>query len=315
MTGRVDGALVLSLAFHAALLTAVAFRLDWPTNARRAGTQVVSIKAVAIDEGAIDAQREMLQQAQREREEQVRLAQEAAQREESARLAQIEREAEQEREAERQAQEQREAQERAAAQEEERLRLAEDQRKADLEAEKKRVAQAEAEKKRVAAQQAQRQREAEEAAEKKRLADAAAEKKRLEEEKKKAEAVRIARQKKEAAEAARRARESELSQMLDMERQRSAAVQSGQLDEYMAMVQQKIRRNWNKPANVREDLECVISVRQIVGGEVIDVNVKRCNGDQAVIRSMEAAIYKASPLPSPPDPSLFERVLEIVFVP
>jgi len=31
--------------------------------------------------------------------------------------------------------------------------------------------------------------------------------------------------------------------------------------------------------------------------------------------SIEAAVYRASPLPPPPDPSLFERDLQVRFVP
>ena len=39
------------------------------------------------------------------------------------------------------------------------------------------------------------------------------------------------------------------------------------------------------------------------------------NGDDAVVRSIEAAVLRSSPLPRPPLPSLFERNLEVVFNP
>jgi colicin import membrane protein len=48
---------------------------------------------------------------------------------------------------------------------------------------------------------------------------------------------------------------------------------------------------------------------------VTNVRIGNCNGDQAVRESIEAAVYRASPLPPPPDPSLFERSLEITFKP
>ena len=51
------------------------------------------------------------------------------------------------------------------------------------------------------------------------------------------------------------------------------------------------------------------------GGEVVDVKVGRCNGDEAVRRSLEAAAYRASPLPQPPDPALFDRNLVVTFRP
>jgi colicin import membrane protein len=47
----------------------------------------------------------------------------------------------------------------------------------------------------------------------------------------------------------------------------------------------------------------------------VDVRVGACNGDDAVRRSIEAAVYKSSPLPPPPDPSLFERELLFKFEP
>ncbi|MBI80184.1 MAG: protein TolA, partial [Gammaproteobacteria bacterium] len=46
-----------------------------------------------------------------------------------------------------------------------------------------------------------------------------------------------------------------------------------------------------------------------------DVVVGQCNGDQVVIRSLEAAVLRSSPLPRPPIPSLFERNLIIDFIP
>jgi hypothetical protein len=40
---------------------------------------------------------------------------------------------------------------------------------------------------------------------------------------------------------------------------------------------------------------------------VIGVTILSCNGDDAVRRSVEAAVHKSSPLPEPSDPSLFDR--------
>ena len=38
-------------------------------------------------------------------------------------------------------------------------------------------------------------------------------------------------------------------------------------------------------------------------------------GDEVVVRSIEAAVYRSSPLPLPPDPQLFERNLRFTFKP
>jgi colicin import membrane protein len=59
----------------------------------------------------------------------------------------------------------------------------------------------------------------------------------------------------------------------------------------------------------------VLHVTQVPGGEVTQVTIGECNGDQAVRESIETAVYRASPLPAPPDPSLFDRQLTINFNP
>jgi colicin import membrane protein len=43
--------------------------------------------------------------------------------------------------------------------------------------------------------------------------------------------------------------------------------------------------------------------------------VRSCNGDEAVRQSIEDAVLRASPLPAPPDPALFERELLLRFRP
>jgi colicin import membrane protein len=48
---------------------------------------------------------------------------------------------------------------------------------------------------------------------------------------------------------------------------------------------------------------------------VVRAEVRSCNGDDAVKQSIEAAVFRASPLPPPPDPVLFERTLELRFRP
>jgi colicin import membrane protein len=59
----------------------------------------------------------------------------------------------------------------------------------------------------------------------------------------------------------------------------------------------------------------VIDVRQSRSGEVLSASISRCDGDDAVRRSIEAAVYKASPLPAPANQYLFSRDLQIVFKP
>jgi outer membrane biosynthesis protein TonB len=76
-----------------------------------------------------------------------------------------------------------------------------------------------------------------------------------------------------------------------------------------------IMRNWRQPDSARAGLRCVVLVDQVPGGEVVSARIAECNGDDAVRQSIEAAVFRAAPLPQPPDAALFERRLELVFVP
>ncbi|MGE0188927.1 MAG: TonB C-terminal domain-containing protein [Steroidobacteraceae bacterium] len=114
---------------------------------------------------------------------------------------------------------------------------------------------------------------------------------------------------------AQKALEAELSARMAAEEGRAAAVNSGLLNQYVALIQQKVMRNWNKPSTAKSGLECEVNVTQAAGGTVLSVSIGRCNGDQAVRTSIEAAVQRASPLPNPPDPRLFERNLLFIFKP
>ena len=149
----------------------------------------------------------------------------------------------------------------------------------------------------------QKQKEKEEAERKKREEEDK-EKKRIEAEKKREEDIRRQREENE-----RLLREMEAEQRqveIDAESERLAAIDSGQLAVYQAMIQQRIYRNWKVPASAQDDLSCSVRVRQARGGDVLGVSFVRCNGDEAVKRSIEAAIKRSSPLPDPPEPNLFD---------
>ena len=93
------------------------------------------------------------------------------------------------------------------------------------------------------------------------------------------------------------------------------AVAGGLKAQYVAMIQARIQRNWIRPASARPGLKCTIRVTQIPGGEVVGATLGTCNGDDAVRQSIVSAVLRSSPLPTPPDPSLFERNLVVEFVP
>lgn len=157
----------------------------------------------------------------------------------------------------------------------------------------------------------------EETAEKKRREEAELQKRREEAERKRLEDVE--RQRAENERKRREAEEAEKQRQFDRElaeeTQRLEAMNSGALARYLYGIRQRIQRNWVKPPSARPGLECVVNVRQLPGGEVVGATIGQCNGDDAVQRSIEAAVFKASPLPEPEDPTLFDRNLRITFKP
>ena len=114
---------------------------------------------------------------------------------------------------------------------------------------------------------------------------------------------------------ARKEGEAELRrQMADEER--VSAVESGPLrDRYITLLRNKIQNAWIKPPSATAGVDCQVQVTQVAGGEVTAARVTQCNGDAAVRQSIENAVYRASPLPDPPDPALFERNFVLRFKP
>jgi colicin import membrane protein len=171
-----------------------------------------------------------------------------------------------------------------------------------------------------AAEAADAKREADEKrhAQEKRVAEEKhqAQEKRQAEEKRQADEKRVAEEKRKTEEARLRAqREAELQHSLAAEEHVMAARSNGQLASWEAQIQARIQRAWLKPPSARTGIDCIVYVTQVPGGEVVNVRLGECNGDAAVRESIQAAAFRASPLPPPPDPALFERNLEIQFKP
>jgi colicin import membrane protein len=149
--------------------------------------------------------------------------------------------------------------------------------------------------------------QAEREAEQKRIADAkrkADEKRKADDEKRKADEAK-----------ARAATEAELRKSLEAEERLNTLRSSGAMVSWIGQIANRIQRAWLKPPSAKPGLDCVVYVTQVPGGAVTSVKVGECNGDAAVRESIESAVIRASPLPPPPDPALFERDLEIRFRP
>jgi colicin import membrane protein len=269
-------AVAYAVLMHLVLLALLVFSLDWTPKITRPPGIKVPIEAELVDQRQLQAieEKKLAEQRRQEEAEKLRVAEAEQKRKAEARAKA---EAEQKRKAE------------ARAKTE-----AEQKRKADAAAKVK----AEAERKRKAETEAKAKAEAEQ----KRKAEAKA--KAEAEQKRKAEA------KAKAAEEQRR-READLQAQLKAEQEEARARSA--LSEYIPYIQDKVQRNWLRPAGSSAGLSCLIRVRLIPGGDVVSATVVRSSGDPLFDRSVETAVLKASPLPLPTDASLFNHFREINF--
>ena len=149
------------------------------------------------------------------------------------------------------------------------------------------------------------------------------------EEKKKAEAARKkAIEDKKKAEAARkkavqaqRAKEAEVAleaamaaEAIEQDEARNQILDA-QMNQYAAQIQAKVERQWIRPKSAPKGLTCTLKVNQLPNGEIINVQIVKSSGNVSFDKSVEAAVLSASPLPQPPDPSLFSRELIFEFDP
>ena len=242
-------------------------------------------------ERALQLEEEQRKRAQRLAEEQKKAEllrqkkiQEEKEKQEEARLEQLRiEEQEKQRQAELRHKEEIEEQERI-----ERLRLEEEQKR--LEEEQKRLAE---EEKRLAEE---KKRQLEE--EQKRLAE---EEKRLAEEKQR----QLEEEQKRLAEHRRK----EEAERLKMRKKQIVIWQR----QYKQMIRNSIEQHWKKPPTSIKGGECVLKIRQDEKGTILDVNFMRCEGDKLFIRSVEEAVWKSDPLPTPPSSDVFDSEIELTF--
>jgi colicin import membrane protein len=243
--------------------------------APRVQLQQLAIEAVIVDESAI---RRAADAVTRSKELDAQ-----KQREKETRQAQLERE--------REALKQRKQQEVLAAEEQQRINK---QRRTE-------EARQQTERERIEKQQAEaKQRSIDERKQREAQARADAEQQRMFAEAEREELER---------------REAEMLGAMQEEEALLAASQSGEMSQYIALIQNTVERNWVRPASAQAGLECEVAVKQIPGGQVIDVQTVRCNGDDTVRKSIEDAVRRSSPLPVPANPLLFDRNLTFFFTP
>lgn len=84
---------------------------------------------------------------------------------------------------------------------------------------------------------------------------------------------------------------------------------------YIGQMDARIERAWQRPRSAigTAMFQCEVEVWQHRDGTVQTVTLRRCNGTTAWQQSLVRGIHAASPLPAPPDPSLFVHRLILHF--
>ena len=283
----------MSIALHALIVLALIFAADFSLHKPQSDDQPLPVEATVVDSrivrAALSAKQDAAQAAL-----QQRLAQQQAQQQRTAQQQELQQQELQQQKLQQQQLQQRQVQQQHLAQQREHA--------AQVHAE---AAAAAAVSKRALEAAARR-------AEVKREAAAAAAAKR--------EALAKAAVQREAARRLAAAKRAAAAQA-DLRRQIAAEehaqqVASGPLaDQYRAALQNRIIHAWIKPASARAGIDCLVEVTQVPGGDVTAAQVTKCNGDDAVRQSIKNAVYRASPLPEPPDPALFHRQFVFEFKP
>jgi colicin import membrane protein len=109
------------------------------------------------------------------------------------------------------------------------------------------------------------------------------------------------------------ARRRMLAQEIANEESAHNAGLASALQKWKKLIEIKIHNNWTPPPSTPDNLSCIVEVTQVPGGTVTNAQVPSCNGDDAVVQSIITAVYRSSPLPPPPDPSLFDQSLKLTF--
>ncbi len=89
------------------------------------------------------------------------------------------------------------------------------------------------------------------------------------------------------------------------------AAQNGLVNDFKDRIQSKIKHFVIVPPDLAGNPQAEFDVTLIPTGEVLAVHLTRSSGNSAYDSAVERAIYKAQPLPLPPDPALFSRFREL----
>ena len=131
----------------------------------------------------------------------------------------------------------------------------------------------------------------------------------------KEEAKRIAEKKAQEEEAKRIAAEK-VRREAEEKRQAAQREQLVQtlISQYAAKIQQRIQQVWRQPVGLDlQDFTCVLAVKLLPTGEVVEARVVESSGNIEFDRSSELAVKKASPLPLPSDEMAAQKFRHFTF--
>lgn len=83
------------------------------------------------------------------------------------------------------------------------------------------------------------------------------------------------------------------------------------VDEYIAKIVTKVRRNIVMPPDVVNDARAEFAVTLLPGGTVLNARLLKSSGNAAYDNAVERAIIKSQPLPLPSDAAMFNRFREL----
>ena len=83
---------------------------------------------------------------------------------------------------------------------------------------------------------------------------------------------------------------------------------------YIGQISARVDRAWQRPRNPLPDrFECRARIVQDKDGTVREIELELCTDDARWRLSLVRAIQSASPLPAPPDPTVFSRTVHMYF--
>lgn len=182
------------------------------------------------------------------------------------------------------------------------------QRRAEEEETKRKEAEAEAQR------LAEAEKKKEELAQKKKVEEMARKKREEQQRREKELALKREAEAKESMEQAMQ--QEALQRQVELEqRARARTERDLAFARWQAQVSEKVRRNWIRPPSSAETFECKVLVQQLPGGQVTRAVIAESCGNSALDESVVKAVLRSDPLPTVPDPELFQREFTFVFIP